>query len=223
MRYHPPVSMAEGPIQIRSLTADEVEAPVFIAKLRGGDAAAFEQLVRAVGGRMLAVAQRMLGNEPDARDALQEAFVSAYRALPKFGGESKVSTWLHRIVVNACLMRMRKRSRHPERSIDAMLPAFADDGHHTGRVAGWSPDVVEREETAEMVRVSMAELPDQYREVLVLRDVEGLDTAQAATFLGTSENNIKTRLHRARLALRQLVDEKLRGGDGRANGGGGAA
>lgn len=200
------------------MTADEVEHPAFVAKLRAGDPAAFEQLVRVVGGRMLSVATRMLGNDADARDALQEAFVSAYKGLPKFSGDSKVSTWLHRIVVNACLMRVRKRTRHPERSIDAMLPAFSENGHHRDRVIDWAPDVVERAETAEQVRLSMAELPEQYREVLVLRDVEGLDTEQTARFLGTSENNIKTRLHRARLALRELVDEKLRGPASRGGG-----
>lgn len=211
-RYHVAVTMMDGAHPGRVMTAEDLESPAFLARLRAGDAAAFEDLVRVVGGRMYALTRRMLRSEADAADALQEAFVSAFKALPKFSGESKITTWLHRIVVNACLMRLRKLSRHPERSIDAMMPQFAENGHHAGKVSGWTENLAEREETAEMVRQSMADLPEAYREVLVLRDVEGLDTAQAAAFLGTSENNVKTRLHRARLALRELLDTRMKGG-----------
>jgi len=187
----------------------QIDDPGFVAALRAGSPAAFERLVRESGGRLLAVARRMLHQEEAAQDAVQEAYLSAFKALPKFGGDSKVTTWLHRILVNVCLMRLRTQSRRPERSIEAMLPTFAEDGHFASAPSKWKESASEAEETSDLVRAAMAELPEQYREVLVLRDVSELDTAQTAAFLGTSENNVKTRLHRARLALRQLIDEKF--------------
>lgn len=186
-----------------------VDDPAFVAALRSGSPAAFERLVRESGGRLLAVARRMLRQEEAAQDAVQEAFLSAFKALPKFDGNSKVTTWLHRILVNVCLMRLRTQHRRPERSIEAMLPNYAEDGHFTAAPSRWKEASTEAEETSDLVRQAMAELPEQYREVLVLRDVSELDTAQTAAFLGTTENNVKTRLHRARQALRQLIDEKL--------------
>ena len=189
--------------------AASVDDPAFVAALRAGSPAAFEKLVRESGGRLLAVARRMLRQDEAAQDAVQEAYLSAFKALPRFGGDSKVTTWLHRILVNVCLMRLRTQGRRPERSIEAMLPKFAEDGHFASAPSRWKESSPEAEETSEMVGAAMAALPEQYREVLVLRDVSELNTAQAAAFLGTTENNVKTRLHRARLALRQLIDEKL--------------
>src|SRR5262245_22667814 len=84
-----------------------------LSALRAGDPAAFEELVRAEGGRLLMVARRLVGNEEDARDALQDAFLSAFRSIDRFQGGSRISTWLHRIVVNAALIRLRTRRRRP--------------------------------------------------------------------------------------------------------------
>lgn len=95
-----------------------------LAGLRNGDDSAFESLVRRQGGRMLSVARRMVGNEEDARDVVQEAFVSAFRALPRFNGDAQLGTWLHRIVVNTALMRLRSRRRRPEEPIESLLPSF---------------------------------------------------------------------------------------------------
>jgi RNA polymerase sigma-70 factor, ECF subfamily len=192
-----------------------VDEPGFVASLRSGDAGAFERLVRECGGRMLAVARRMLRSDADAQDAVQEAYLSAFKALPRFQGDSKVSTWLHRILVNVCLMRIRTRSRRPERSIEGLLPAFKDDGHFAARPVAWAgADRSADDEEAAMVREAIAELPESYREVVVLRDIVGADTAEAARHLGTSENNVKTRLHRARLALKAIVEEKRGGRNG---------
>jgi RNA polymerase sigma-70 factor (ECF subfamily) len=204
-----PVRVERAVPQVALRDPVQGDDPAFVAALRAGNPAAFEKLVRESGGRLLAVARRMLHQEEAAQDAVQEAYLSAFKALPKFGGESKVTTWLHRILVNVCLMRLRTQSRRPERSIEAMLPTFAEDGHFALAPSKWKETGSEAEETSDAVRAAMAELPEQYREVLVLRDVSELDTAQTAAFLGTSENNVKTRLHRARLALRQLIDEKL--------------
>src|SRR5688500_20390759 len=108
-----------------------------IAQLRAGDEAAFEQVVRQYGGRLLAVARRIVGTEEDARDVVQDAFLNAFKSFDRFEGNAKLSTWLHRIVVNAALMKLRTRKRKPEQSIESMLPSFLDDGHHEERFQSW--------------------------------------------------------------------------------------
>ena len=192
------------------------EEATLVERLRAGDSQAYEQLVREHGGRMYAVTLRLLGQESDARDALQEAFVSAFKGLANFDGNSRLATWLHRVAVNAALMRLRSRRRRPEQSIDALLPAFKPDGHAARPTQPWavSPeDALERDELRELVRGKIHELPDPYRDVLLLRDIEELDTTEAAEALGISPGAVKTRLHRARQALRELLDPHLRGGD----------
>ena len=179
-----------------------------VAQLRAGDEAAFEQVVRAYGGRLLAVARRIVGSEEDARDAVQDAFMNAFKSLDRFEGNAKLSTWLHRIVVNAALMRLRTRKRKPEQSIETMLPSFVDDGHHEERFQSWDEPVdklMERAENRALVRKQIDALPEGYRTVLVLRDIEGLDTEETANVLGLSVNATKIRLHRARQALRTLL------------------
>src|SRR5262245_12156286 len=102
----------------------------FVARLKAGDDAAYEELVRTRGGHLLAVARRLLRDEEAARDAVQDAFLSAFRSIQRFDGHSQLSTWLHRIVVNAALMRLRSRQRRPEQSLESSMPRFAEDGHH---------------------------------------------------------------------------------------------
>ena len=100
-----------------------------VAALRAGDAAAYERLVRDNASRMMAVIRRYLRDEAEAADALQAAFTSAFRAMGRFEGQSSLATWLHRIAVNAALMRLRTRARRPEEPLDDLLPAFRPDGH----------------------------------------------------------------------------------------------
>lgn len=179
-----------------------------IAQLRAGDEAAFEQVVRQYGGRLLAVARRIVGTEEDARDVVQDAFMNAFKSLDRFEGNSKLSTWLHRIAVNAALMKLRTRKRKPEQPIDTMLPGFNEDGHFEERFRSWEEPVdraLEREENRELVRRQIDALPESYRTVLVLRDIEGLDTEETANMLGLSVNATKIRLHRARQALRTML------------------
>jgi RNA polymerase sigma-70 factor (ECF subfamily) len=183
-----------------------------VARLKAGDTDAFEEMVRTLGGRLLAVARRMLADEEAARDAVQDAFLSAFRSLHGFDGHSQLSTWLHRIVVNAALMRIRTRQRRPEQSIDPLLPMFAEDGHHAEPVTSWaeSPErLLEQREMRTLVRAAIAAMPETYRVVLVMRDVEGLSTHEAARALGVSDNALKLRLHRARQALATLLRERL--------------
>ncbi|HJU43602.1 MAG TPA: sigma-70 family RNA polymerase sigma factor [Vicinamibacterales bacterium] len=179
-----------------------------IAQLRAGDETAFEQVVRQYGGRLLAVARRIVGTEEDARDVVQDAFLNAFRSLDRFEGNAKLSTWLHRIAVNAALMKLRTRKRKPEQPIDGLLPGFLDDGHFEERFQSWEEPIdhaMEREENRELVRQKIDELPESYRTVLVLRDIEGLDTEETANMLGLSVNATKIRLHRARQALRTML------------------
>jgi RNA polymerase sigma-70 factor (ECF subfamily) len=208
------VTLADPPASKTGAETSTGDAAL-VAALRRGEPAAFEQLVRAHGGRLLAVARRFLRDEEDARDAVQEAFLAAFKAIDRFEGEARISTWLHRIVVNASLMRLRQRSRHPEESIEELLPRFLEDGHHTVHPREWvdsAHGLLERDEVRTLVRRSVDALPDTYRTVLLLRDVEERDTAEVAVALGISAGAVKTRLHRARQALRALLDPELRKG-----------
>ncbi len=192
----------------------EVDAEAaLLAGLRAGNDDAYETLVRTTSPRLFAVARRIVGTDDDARDVLQEAFTSAFKALPRFAGQSRLSTWLHRIVVNTALMKLRSRKRKPEEPIDPLLPGYQDDGHPTIEPVEWSDgaDVaLERAETRQFVRAQIDKLPENYRTVLLLRDIEELSTPEAADALGISENAVKIRLHRARQALRALIDERFR-------------
>jgi RNA polymerase sigma-70 factor (ECF subfamily) len=194
------------------LPADQA---ALLARLRTGDAAAFEELVREYGGRMLAVTRRFLVNEEDSQDAVQEAFLSAFRALDRFEGHSQLGTWLHRIAVNAALMKLRTRKSRPqEQSAEELLPQFQADGHQAMPASGWVGDglsALENKETRQLVRQSIDRLPENYRTVLLLRDIEEKDTEETAELLGMTPNAVKTRLHRARQALRKLLDPHLRG------------
>lgn len=189
-------------------TGEVVDERALVEAFRAGEDWAFETVVRVFGGRLLAVARRVTRNDEDARDAVQSAYLSAFRALPGFEGGCQLSTWLHRIVVNASLMRLRSRRRKPEDSIEALLPAFSEDGHHVEQVAEWSAPadvLLERDETRACVRACIDELPDNYREVLVLRDIEELSTQEVAQMLSMTPTAVKVRLHRARQALSSLL------------------
>ena len=189
------------------------EEASLVERLQKGDDAAFEELVRAHGGRMLAVARRFLASEDDARDAVQDAFLSAFKGLERFEGQSRVSTWLHRIVVNAALMKLRTRRRKPEQPIDDFLPKYLEDGHLERPAVEWrksAEDLASQQQVRDLVLSTIAQLPESYRNVLLLRDIEGLDTEETAQAMGISSNAVKTRLHRARLALRELLEPKLR-------------
>lgn len=189
--------------------AAPAEDAALLARLRRGDDDAFADLVRENTGRLLAVARRMLRQEQDAQDAVQEAFVCAFKALSSFEGQSRVSTWLHRIAVNACLMRLRRRERRPEDSIEDLLPTYEPDGHTSETFAPWEDSALarlERDETRGLVRAAIDRLPESYRTALLLRDIEEMDSDEAALLLGITPNALKIRVHRARQALRTLLD-----------------
>jgi RNA polymerase sigma-70 factor, ECF subfamily len=184
-----------------------------VLRLQRGENEAFEELVRAHAARLLRVARRLLASEEDARDAVQDAFIAAFKSIGNFESSALLSTWLHRIVVNACLMKLRTRRRKPEEDIEQHLPRFLADGHQVESTAAWSESpetILQRGELSQLVRRSIDELPDTYRAVLLLRDIEELSTEEVAKMLGTTANAVKIRLHRARQALRALLDPHLR-------------
>lgn len=189
--------------------ADEAE---LVFAIRAGDEQACALLVKRYGGALLAAARRILRNEEDARDAVQGAFLAAFKSIERFQGDSSLGTWLHRIAINAALMQLRQRRSRPETAIEELLPGFLEDGHHARHPEMWedSADVLlERREVRELVRRAIDRLPEDYRTILLLRDIEELNTEETARLLGISQSLVKVRLHRARQALRTLLAERL--------------
>jgi RNA polymerase sigma-70 factor (ECF subfamily) len=182
--------------------------------LRARSPAAFESLVRSHGGAMLAAARRLLRSEEDARDAVQDALLSAFRSIDDFQGTAKLSTWLKRIVVNAALMKLRTRQRKSEQPIEDLLPTFAEDGHTAHSAIEWrgGEERLQRRQLCDVIQRCIDQLPESYRMVLILRDIEDLDTEQTAQLMGLSPGAVKVRLHRARLGLRGLLDPHMREG-----------
>ena len=160
------------------------------------------------------MARRLLGNDDEARDALQDAFISVFRSIRNFEAGSRLSTWLHRVVVNAALMKLRTRRRHPEEEIEKYLPLFQEDGHQIVPSVEWmesAETALQRKEMRQLVRAAIDRLPDTYRTVLLLRDIEEMNTEETAEILGISTTAAKLRLHRARQALRSQLDPQMRG------------
>src|SRR5687768_467872 len=118
------------------------EDAALLGRLRAGEPAAFEEVVRAESGKLLAVTRRILPIEEDARDAVPDAFLFASRSLDRFQGQPKLSTWLHRMAANAALLKLRPRRRKRAESLEPLLPTFKDDGHHAERFAAWDDPAV---------------------------------------------------------------------------------
>ncbi len=196
---------------------DAVEEAALVAGLQRGDEWAFESIVRLYGGRLLAVARRYVRNEADAQDVVQAAYLSAFRACARFEGSAQLGTWLHRIVVNTALMKLRSRRRKPEESIEHLLPAFHDDGHHVEQFTAWTTPadaLLEQQQTRDRIRACIDRLPDSYRTVLLLRDIEERTTEEVAELLMLTPGAVKVRLHRARQALSTILRQELGPGRG---------
>lgn len=178
-----------------------------------GDTQAFDALARPHLGLFLRVIVRILGNEAEAQDALQDALLAMYRELGSFAGNSRFSTWGYRVCANQALMHRRKRVRRREDAIEDLMPRFADDGHHMedGSLE-WSQeaealDSAARNELKARITAGLDRLSDDQRAVFVLRDLEGWDTDEIAARLSISRDLVRQRLHRARLALRALLSD----------------
>jgi len=180
---------------------------------QGSDKVA-EEFVRQNSPWMLQVARRILHEESAAEDCVQEAFLSAFSKIDSFENRSTLKTWLHRIVVNKCLMTLRSKRRKAEEQIDDLMPQFDE---HTCRIEEPWPrllsadEICEEKELSEFVRDSIFKLPETSRIVLQLRDIEGWSTAEVADALEISESNVKVRLHRGRSALKNLLEPMMRG------------
>jgi len=177
-----------------------------VAALKAGDQSAYAELVERHSPTIYNLALRMMNDREEAEEVLQETFLSAFRAVGRFEGRSQLSTWLYRIAYNAALMRLRKRPL-PTTSIDE--PIQNDEGDQIPRqLVDWTgrPDeILLTGELRSMLDSAAAALPETLRSVFTLRDIEGLSTAEAAEVLGLTETNVKVRLHRARLALRERL------------------
>ena len=177
--------------------------------LRAGDPAAFRWLVEVNSADVYNVALNLLGDQEEAEDVLQETFLSAFKAIGRFEGRSRLSTWLYRIAYNASLMRLRKRGQMTTFSLDQPLHAGDPSGERESRhLVDWSavPDdqLLTAEARQEMDR-AIAELPETLRSTFILRDIQGLSGAETAQVLGITVQAVKNRLHRARLRLREQL------------------
>ena len=186
---------------------------VLIERLRTGCNRAAERLVRDNAGWMLSVARRYVKEDTLAEDCVQDAFLSAFSKIDSFEGRSSLKSWLHRITVNAALMKLRSLRRHVSQSIDELLPEF--DANDCRIEAPWHQmatpaEILEHEDMRALIAKKMDELPDAYRIILLLRDIEERSTTEVAELLGLTESNVKVRLHRARAALKKLLEPLLR-------------
>ena len=190
-----------------STSANSDVDAALLADLRAGANDAYRRLVQQHGGRMLAVARRIVDDD-EAKDCVQDAFLQAFRKIDTFQENSTLATWLHRIVVNAALMRRRKRNRHAEVSLDSLMPIFDDTGCRIEPAYTLldEPDLAERTEVRTAVLNAIGQLPDDSRQLILLRDVQGLNTDQTAEELGISVSAAKVRLYRARAALKRLLE-----------------
>jgi RNA polymerase sigma-70 factor, ECF subfamily len=177
-----------------------------VERVRAGDVAAYDELVRKYERQVFRIAQHITQNREDAEDVMQDAFVKAFEKLDQFQGNSKFYTWLVRIAVNESLMRLRKRRTGRMVSIDEDLQT--DEGSVPRDFADWAPnpeDNYSQSELAEILRKTIQGLPPGFRVVFVLRDVDGLSTEETAETLGLSIPAVKSRLLRARLQLRERL------------------
>lgn len=187
-----------------------------IEQLRNGDTTALEGLMEQFAPRVYRLACGITRNEADAEEVVQDVFLSLFRKIDGFEGRAALGTWIYRISVNAALIKRRGKRVELEVLLEDHLPTFREDGHREGDrtflLTDWS-DTPEEEllskETRVAVRRMIASLPDPYRVVLLLRDLEGLSNEETAAILGDSVASVKSRLHRARMALREQVTRSL--------------
>jgi RNA polymerase sigma-70 factor (ECF subfamily) len=192
---------------------DQSEAQ-FIARLVARDESAFNELVLAYERRVFALVFRMLGNRHEAEDLAQEVFVQVFKAIDQFRGDSKLSTWIYRIAVNLCKNKSKylaRRHAGEQDDVDAMaerVPLSAAKGVSVGDV-GRPDELVEGMQLERVVKKAIAQLEPEFREVLVLRDVEDLSYEEIAAITGLPDGTVKSRIHRARGQLRALVEKVI--------------
>ncbi|MBO6575499.1 MAG: sigma-70 family RNA polymerase sigma factor [Rhodothermales bacterium] len=188
-------------------------SPLDVEALLSGDEAAFELLVRQESPRLFRVINRVVNDEDEAASLMQETFLQAYQRLHTFRRESKFTTWLYAIGINlarASLRKTRRLSPLDEDAVERMQPEF-NGGMYRDPVETWNPQrLAELSQRRELVHQAIAQLPDDYRTVITLRDIEEIKTEEVARILDISNGAVRVRLHRARQALRKLLDRHLR-------------
>lgn len=190
------------------MKSPELDEQTLVAALKAGDRSACALMVKLFSPRIYRLALRLMGDPIEAEEVLQETFINACRHVQQFEGRSSLATWLYRIATNLSLMRLRRR--RPE-VISLDEPVEWESGEITPRQFvewGWDPEVhVLNEELRQVMDKAIAKLPETLRAVFILRDIEGLSTAETAETLGITEAAAKVRLHRARLQLREDLSE----------------
>jgi RNA polymerase sigma-70 factor (ECF subfamily) len=183
-----------------------------LARLSVGDPAAVEMLMTTYSDRVFRLAYGVTRNEADAQEVVQDVFVTVCRKHGSFAGRSALSSWIYRITMNAALNKRRGKRHEVETSLDADLPTYQADGHRAGErgylLVDWSQtpeeEVLSGESRAVLTRAIQG-LPDHYRAVLILRDVEGLSNEEVAAAVGDTVSSVKSRLHRARMVVREQL------------------
>jgi RNA polymerase sigma-70 factor, ECF subfamily len=175
------------------------EVAELVAAAKDGDRAAFDELVRVTYADTYTLAFRLTGNEEDARDVVQEAYLRAYRGLRRFRGDAQFSTWLYRITANCAATHLGRRARHRHDELDDSVPVADPHPDHDPQLRADADDLRTR------LRVALDSLPAGLRSVVVLRDVYDLPHEAIAAELGISESAAKVRLHRARIKLRDQL------------------
>ena len=183
-----------------------------IARILAGEKELFHDLIRPYERMLYLTAFAIVKNEADAEECAQDAVVNAYRNLARFRGESKFSTWLVTIVVNEARQKLRKAKRAKEESLDE--PMEGEEKEFTpAPLTDWREipsEALERKELREVLRKAVADLPDIYRQVFTLRDLEEMNVRETAAALGVNENIVKVRLHRARIMLQRTLAPYLK-------------
>jgi RNA polymerase sigma-70 factor (ECF subfamily) len=179
-----------------------------VAALKRKEPRAFEQLIAQHGAMLYRVALRLMGQQEEAEDVLQQTLLTVYEKIDTFDERSALTTWLYRIVVNTALMRLRAQASRPEEPLDSLGAYFTEEGEHVREVADWAlqpEDALLRQEALTVLQQAIADLPELYRAVYVLAEIEGLPHQEIGTILEVSVGTVKIRLHRARLFLRQAL------------------
>lgn len=183
-----------------------------INKIRQGSVEAMEKIVKRYENAIFNFGLRMCGQRQDAEDIAQDTFLNALKSLPGFREETKLKNWLFHIATNACLRKRRKKNHQPEREIP--LEDFIDnDTKGKLEIPDWTTNPDNALMQAEMktaIDSAISELPPDYRMVLTLRDVEGFNTEETAEIIGISQQLVKTRLHRARFALKKSISSQFK-------------
>ncbi len=188
---------------------------VLLEELRKGSPQAVEALFDRFHGKIYGLAMSILKNESDAEEATQDVFMTVFQKAFTFKGDSALYSWIYRICVNACLMRLRGKKRAETVSIEEFMPVFTEEGMHANHVGDWSKEVERKmldKELGGVIRKFTDRLSEKYRVVFVLSDVEGLSNEETAQILGLTVPAVKSRLHRARLYLRERLSRYLQEG-----------